>query len=239
MHPLRLDIFLNAMSSTEVVDALCNILAVLLKQGSLRCRSNRRTSLQMLTLRCPCFAAEKRRMAQVRLDRAVLEASINDVLAHWVPKLANFQWDQNPNQVTETKIMLKHFLEDMYSVANYAELRNLIANGNGFLDIGTNVLCRVYPRFDDDAWYRTRLTNTNGRTALRNIGAHRQLPNVIVAENTYVSADMNDDGRQNIALDVRTTGTFMGIVRMVQLDTVPLDAAIPAFCANYARLGVY
>ena len=68
------------------------------------------------------------------------------------------------------KISLKHFLEDMYSVANYAAVLRRFPVGDNILEVD---LKKVYPDFDDSAWFASRLA---GRGALRNIATHRRLP---------------------------------------------------------------
>ena len=115
-----------------------------------------------------------------------------------------------------TKISLKHFLEDMYSVANYAAVLRLFPVGATEHNIVEVDLLRVYPGFGDSAWFASRLA---GRGALRNVATHRCLPTVVLANTVegihFMSQEMNDDDddTRSLTLSARTNGTYEGMVR--------------------------
>jgi hypothetical protein len=158
-------------------------------------------------------------MAQVTLSHEANSEDIRALMVHWgtardVFKKPNVEPDDVGLATTKMKISLKHFLEDMYSVANYASVLRLFPADAAEHNILEEELRNVYPDFDDSAWFASRL---KGRGALRNIATHRRLPTVVWATTVegvkeFVSQEMNDD-KQNRALSVRSTGTFEGMVK--------------------------
>lgn len=164
----------------------------------------------------PRGGRERAEEPDVTFYRIRIRESINHLIQYWKRNIDSAFATQL--DIVEVRISLKHFLEDMYSVANYVAILRKFPENADVCVLPMSTIRNIYPNFREEPWissnfYAPRLRGSN---ALRNIGAHRSLPEIVVDETNeghmdFVSVELNDDER-NASVFTRTQGTFQGIV---------------------------
>ena len=136
-------------------------------------------------------------------------ADIKTVLKYWRYELALAFVPELPLEAPlnygPIQVKLKHFMDDMYSVMNYAEIVKLIPGNEEELHTSIKRVKSVYPDFDSDEWLYERVL------LRRNVSTHRHLLRIVVKGNDFVSPDVKSD----MSLELATIAIWMNVVRVL------------------------
>ena len=155
---------------------------------------------------CPTYRASS--ASDVIISKGIINRDIKAILRHWRTHKRAFAPPLPSERVIdsdiyEVQVALKHFLEDVYSVLNYAAIGKLVSDTEENTRLKFSEIRKVFPMVDVD-W-------ANYNIVMRNIASHRQLPSVRYQGGIFECAELHHD----CALDVVVGSVYMWVVLTV------------------------